>query len=70
MLNTAEWKAQMARNTRPRFMAPLTCVSIKYLGQKCAEENPDFLLILKRNRLSGTVRICLYSVTAAHFALI
>lgn len=26
-----------------------------------------FLLILKRNKLSGTVSTCLYSVTAAHF---
>lgn len=63
-------KHKMAQNTGPRFMAPLTCVSIKYLRQKCAEENPDFLLILKRNKISCTVRTCLYSVTAAHFALI
>lgn len=48
-------------------MAPLTWVKIKYLHQKCAEQNPDFLLILKRNKLSATVSTCLYSVTAAHF---
>lgn len=59
-------KHKMAQNTRLRFTAPLSCVSIKYLDQKCAEQNPDFLLILKRNKLSGTVSTCLYSVTAAH----
>lgn len=51
-------------------MAPLSCVSIKYLGQKCAEENPGFLLKLKRNKLSDTVSTCLYCVIASHFALI
>lgn len=48
-------------------MVPLSCVSTKYLDQKCAVQNPDFQLILKRNKLSGTVNTCLYGVTAAHF---
>lgn len=51
-------------------MAPLSWVSIKYLDQKCAAQNPDFQLILKRNKLSGTVYNGLYGATAVHFSLI
>lgn len=36
-------------------MSPLSWVSIKYLDQKRAAQNPDFQLILKRNKLSGTM---------------
>lgn len=39
-------------------MSPLSWVSIKYLDQKCAAQNPDFQLILKRNKLSGTM-VCM-----------
>lgn len=57
----------MAQNTRPKCMVPLSCVSIKYLDQKCAVQNPDFHIILKRNELSGTVNTCLYGLAAARF---
>lgn len=51
-------------------MTPLKRVSVKYKNRKRAVQNPDFQLIWKRNKPSGTVNAGIYGVTAAHFALI
>lgn len=51
-------------------MAPLKQVGVKYKNRKRAVQNPDCWLVLKRNKLSGTVNSGLYGVNAVHFALI